>query len=63
MLDQQFSVVQAATSSVGSDQTTKALLARKLNELIDHRGLNQAAVADITGMFDEVSFTIFPLND
>jgi predicted XRE-type DNA-binding protein len=50
MLDQQFSVVQAATSSVGSDQTTKALLARKLNELIDHRGLNQAAVADITGM-------------
>lgn len=35
---------------VSSDQTTKILLARKLNELIELRGLNQSEVAEITGM-------------
>ena len=35
---------------IGADQTTKVLLARKLNELIEHRGLNQSEVAEITGM-------------
>ena len=37
-------------AAIGTDQTTKVLLARKLNELIEHRGLNQSEVAEITGM-------------
>jgi predicted XRE-type DNA-binding protein len=37
-------------SVISADQTTKVLLARKLNELIEHRGLNQSEVAEITGM-------------
>lgn len=34
----------------GSDQTTKVLLARKLNELIEHLGMNQSEAAKIIGM-------------
>lgn len=51
MRSRQSNVAQSADRTGGnSDQTTKVLLARKLNELIEHRGLNQSEVAEITGM-------------
>ena len=40
----------ANSTDASSNQTAKILLARKLNELIDHRGWNQSEVAGITGM-------------
>lgn len=41
---------RADSTNASSNQTAKILLARKLNELIDHRGWNQSEVAGITGM-------------
>ena len=40
----------ANSTDASSNQTAKILLARKLNELIDHRGWKQSEVAGITGM-------------
>lgn len=51
MENSQLTVEKSADGmSVSANQTAKVLLARKLNELIDHRGWSQAEVAGITGM-------------